>query len=60
MKSVKEGFKDVAKDLFASPMIPWDKVKTIEVDWKRMDVGCFNIENLVAFPVIKITMKDPV
>lgn len=71
MITVKKELKKVLKELFGSRTVPWDRVKTVKTDWKRVDVGgdAFDVmhnDNLVylrnytVVPVVEITMKDPV
>ncbi len=64
MKSlISKDLKKVIEELFKSrSCIPWEIVKTVEIDWKQMEVDEEGEEkyykNFKAVPVIKITMKD--
>ena len=65
MRAIQIGeFRDILKKLFVSKEVPWDKVKTIEIDWRRIDVGATGpvsgkyFCNHVAVPVLKIKMRS--
>lgn len=65
MSITGEESKKILKDLFDSPRIPWDRVKIVRVNWKRMNVGSDQIRDghlgfwrkFVVVPMIEIVMK---
>ncbi len=68
MSVAQEEFEKILKDVFRSPTVPWDKVRTVKIDWKRVNVGSDEIREghlgfwrkFVVVPVVKITMKNPI